>query len=266
MLAKERQSAMREIIRRDGRATIADLARRFDVTTETVRRDLSLLSQKEPIRRIHGGAVLLPPVLHEYDLEERKLSFPNEKRAIGALAASLLSDGDSVAIGEGSTTAAVAEAIFGRKDLLVTTCSLEIASLLHRKIKRGDFTGTVVMLGGVVEPRIGCVIGGDCFAMLDRMYFNKAFFGATAISERGVLLWDNAEAQFTSRLLSHAETRVCVAESEKFGKNSYFLHSEFGEIDRIVTDATVPIPEPILRAIKQAGAELSFAALPDKTI
>ena len=96
MLAKERQSAMREIIRRDGRATIADLARRFNVTTETVRRDLSLLSQKEPIRRIHGGAVLLPPVQHEFDLEERKMSFPNEKRAIGALAAGLLSDGDSV--------------------------------------------------------------------------------------------------------------------------------------------------------------------------
>lgn len=266
MLAKERQSAMREIIRRDGRATIADLARRFNVTTETVRRDLSLLSQKEPIRRIHGGAVLLPPVLHEYDLEERKLSFPNEKRAIGALAAGLLSDGDSVAIGEGSAAEAFAESIFGKKDLLITTCSLDIASVLRRKIKRGDFSGSIVMLGGTVDPRFGCVIGGDCFAMLDRMYFNKVFFGATAISERGVLLWDNAEAQFTSRLLSHAETRVCLAESDKFGKNSYFLHSEFGEIDRIVTDATVPIPEPILRAIRQAGTELSVAVVPGKPL
>ena len=266
MLAKERQSAMREIIRRDGRATIGELARHFDVTTETVRRDLSLLSQKEPIRRIHGGAVLLPPVQHAFDLEERKLTFPNEKRAIGVLATGFLSDGDSVAIGGGSTTAAFAEAIFGKKDLLITTCSLEIASLLHRKIKRGDFAGTVVMLGGAVDPRIGCVIGGDCFAMLDRMYFNKAFFGATAISERGVLLWDNAEAQFTSRLLSHAETRICLAESSKFGKNSYFLHSEFGEIDRIVTDATVPIPNPILRAIKQAGTDLSIASLPGETV
>ena len=266
MLAKERQSAMREIIRRDGRATIGDLARHFDVTTETVRRDLSLLSQKEPIRRIHGGAVLLPPVRHEFDHEERKLSFPNEKRAIGVLATEFLSDGDSVAISEGTTTEAFAEAIFGKKDLLITTCSLEIASVLHRKIKRGDFSGTVVMLGGTVDPKFGCVIGGDCFAMLDRMYFNKVFFGATAISERGILLWDNAEAQFTARLLSHAETRICLAESEKFGKNSYFLHAEFGEIDRIVTDATVPIPEPILRAIKQAGTELSVASLPGDTI
>ena len=114
MLAKERQNAMLEIVRRDGRATIADLARTFDVTTETVRRALSLHSKSEPIRRVHGGAVLLPPVRHEYDLEERKLCFPNEKRAIGVLAAGLLSDGDAIAIDEGSATEAFAEAIFGK--------------------------------------------------------------------------------------------------------------------------------------------------------
>lgn len=263
MPAKQRQDEMREIIRRNGRATIADLARRFGVTTETVRRDLSILSQKEPIRRIHGGAVLLPPVLHERDYEERKLSFRQEKQAIGALAAASLSDGDAVAIDEGSATEAFAEAIFGKKDLLIATCSLEIASVLHRKIKRGDFSGSVVMLGGTVDPKLGCVIGGDCFVMLDRMHFNKAFFGATAVSEDGVLFWDNAAAQFTARLLSRAETRVCLAESEKFGKNSFFLCADFHTVDRIITDAAVPIPDPIVRAVRQAGAELSVAALSD---
>ena len=262
MLAKERQNAMLEIIRRDGRATITELARTFDVTTETVRRDLSLLSQKEPIRRVHGGVVLLPPVRHEYDLEERKLCFPNEKRAIGALAASLLSDGDAVAIDEGSATEAFAEAIFGRKDLLITTCSPEIAMVLHRKIKRGDFTGTVIMLGGTLNARNGCVIEGDCIPMLDRLYFNKAFAGATAVSEKGVFLWNNLEAEFTSRLFSHSEMRIVLAESDKFGKNSFFLYSEFNGVDRVVTDSTIPIPEPVVRALEQAGTELSIARLP----
>ena len=265
MLAKERQNAMLEIVRRDGRATIADLAQTFDVTTETVRRDLSLLSQKEPIRRVHGGVVLLPPVRHEFDLEERKLCFPNEKRAIGALAASLLSDGDAIVIDEGSTTEAFAEAIFGKKDLVITTCSPEIAMVLHRKIKRGDFTGTIIMLGGTLNARNGCVIQGDCAPMLDRLYFNKAFSGATAVSEKGVFLWNNLEAEFTSRLFSHSETRIVLAESDKFGKNSFFLYSEFGGIDCLVTDATIPIPEPIARAIKEAGTELSIARLPDAT-
>lgn len=265
MLAKERQNAMLEIVRRDGRAAIADLARTFDVTTETVRRDLSLLSQNEPIRRVHGGVVLLPPVRHEYDLEERRLCFPNEKRAIGVFAASLLSDGDAVAIDEGTATEAFAEAIFGKKDLLITTCSPEIAMILHRKIKRGDFTGTVVMLGGTLNSRNGCVMESDCIPMLDRLYFNKVFAGATAVSEKGVFLWNNLEAAFTARLFSHSETRIVLAESDKFGKNSFFLYSEFGGIDRLVTDATIPIPEPIARAIKEAGTELSIARLPDAT-
>ena len=134
--------------------------------------------------------------------------------------------------------------------------------VLHRKIKRGDFTGTVIMLGGTLNARNGCVIEGDCIPMLDRLYFNKVFSGATAVSEKGVFLWNNLEAEFTTRLFAHAETRIVLAESDKFGKNSFFLYSEFSGVDRLVTDATIPIPEAIVRAMKQAGTELSVARLP----
>ena len=89
-----------------------------------------------------------------------------------------------------------------------------------------------------------------------------AFFGATAVSEEGALFWSTAMAQFTRSVLARAEKRICLAESDKFGKTSFCLCAGFGMIDRIITDDTHPIPDSIIRAIRQSGTDLSIAALP----
>ena len=262
MLAKTRQDGMREIILRNGRATITELAEKFNVTTETVRRDLTVLSAKSPIRRVHGGAVLLPPILEDRDYEIRRITAPEEKRQIGLLAADSISSGDIVYIDEGSVTEAFAEAIVGLENLKIVTPSIQIAAVIQRKLKRGDLSGTLIQLGGVIEPTTGAVHSGDCFDQISRMNFTAAFFGATAVSEEGALFWSTAMAQFTRSVLARAEKRICLAESDKFGKTSFCLCAGFGMIDRIITDDTHPIPDSIIRAIRQSGTDLSIAALP----
>ena len=261
MLAKTRQDEMREIILRNGRATITELAETFHVTTETVRRDLTVLSSCAPIRRVHGGAVLLPPILEDRDYEIRRITAPEEKRQIGILAAGSLSSGDIVYIDEGSVTEAFAEAIVGLQNLKIVTCSIQIAAAIQRKLKRGEISGTLIQLGGVVEPMSGAVHSGDCFDQISRMNYTSAFFGATAVSQEGALFWSTAMAQFTRCALARAEKRICLAESDKFGKTSFCLCAGFDMIDRIITDDTHPIPDPIIRTLRQNGTDLSIAAL-----
>lgn len=124
-----RQSAILREVTARGSCAVADLARRLEVSGETIRRDIKRLASEGLLRKVHGGA-MLPASLHEDSFQQRMGANAEAKQAIARAAAAHVADGDTLAFDTGTTTAYVARALAGRRDLLVVTNSLDIAGTL----------------------------------------------------------------------------------------------------------------------------------------
>ena len=161
MYAEERQQAMAQQVAQQGRLSVAQLARAFDVTTETVRRDLTMLEQHGLVRRVHGGAIPARSLaVIESALVEREKANTDAKDAIAAAAVALLPPaGGTVVLDAGSTTARLAAAIPHDLALTVFTNSVPVASRL------GALENVELhLLPGRVRPTTQAAVGSDTVA------------------------------------------------------------------------------------------------------
>ena len=148
-----RQSEILNIARASGRVMVEDLARRFEVSAQTIRKDLNDLCDQRSLTRIHGGAIIASGV-ENLAYEARRFVAAEEKKAIGAAAAALIPNGCSLFINIGTTTEEVASALTSHEDLLVITNNLNVAMLLYRHPRI-----EVIVAGGAVRRADGAVIG-----------------------------------------------------------------------------------------------------------
>src|SRR4029079_8772664 len=125
-----RQTEILNIARASGRVLVEDLARRFEVSAQTIRKDLNDLCEQRALTRIHGGAMIASGV-ENLAYEARRFVAADEKKAIGAAAAALIPNGCSLFINIGTTTEEVASALTSHEDLLVITNNLNVAMLLY---------------------------------------------------------------------------------------------------------------------------------------
>jgi hypothetical protein len=142
-----RQSEILNIARAFGRVMVEDLARRFEVSAQTIRKDLNDLCDHRSLTRIHGGAIIASGV-ENLAYEARRFVAADEKKAIGAAAAALIPNGCSLFINIGTTTEEVASALTSHEDLLVITNNLNVAMLLYRHPRI-----EVIVAGGAVRSR-----------------------------------------------------------------------------------------------------------------
>ena len=129
MNLNERQSKIMGLARTEGRVMVDNLASRFEVTTQTVRRDLNELAQNGLLSRVHGGAMLATSV-NNIDYQERRALSLEAKRVIGAHAAAMIPDGCSLFLNIGTTTEQVAHALRERSDLIVVTNNINAVNIL----------------------------------------------------------------------------------------------------------------------------------------
>ena len=148
MLAEQRQSEIREIIRREGKAYISELATQYGVSSETIRRDLFTLATSGKIKKVHGGAIAVGQPQREESYALRKNKNSERKKKIGALAATLVCDGDMIGIDQGASAEAFAEALRGFRNLKIFTGSLGVAQILMHKLLDGELEREVILLGG----------------------------------------------------------------------------------------------------------------------
>ena len=155
MTIPRRQSEIVKLARSLGRVTVDDLARRFEVSAQTIRKDLNDLCESQALTRVHGGAVVASGV-ENLAYAARRFVAAAEKRAIGAAAAALVPNGCSLFINIGTTTEEVARALSSHEGLLVITNNLNVAMLLypHPRIE-------VIVAGGTVRRADGAVVGQD---------------------------------------------------------------------------------------------------------
>jgi DeoR family fructose operon transcriptional repressor len=234
---EERQQAITALVQARGRASVAELAETYAVTTETVRRDLAVLDKAGLVRRVHGGAV---PVraLHvvEPGVAERESTRASFKDAIAAAAIDLLpQSGASVLFDAGTTTARIAALLPPTRDLTAITNSVPIAARLATQP-----SVTLHMLGGRVRGLTQAAVGEPVLRTLDTMRVDVAFIGTNGITVgHGLSTPDADEAAVKRAMVCSANYVVVVADSSKIGREEFLSFAPIDRVDTLVTDAEI---------------------------
>ncbi|MGZ8804230.1 MAG: DeoR/GlpR family DNA-binding transcription regulator [Microbacterium sp.] len=261
MYAMERQELIERLLLDEGRVSVIDLARRFEVTTETVRRDLDQLERIGALRRVHGGAVTRDrDSTAEPTLAERSHVRSDAKAAIARRALELIGHGfrGSLYLDAGTTTEAVAAQLGDR--LVVTGGQAEIVThaMTLANTLAGAPDGDLTVIGGRVRTTTAAAVGADTVRAIERLRPDIAFLGTNGISATfGLSTPDPDEAAVKSAIVRAARRVVVVADAEKLGRELLVSFAPLDAIDVLVTDAP-PGPE-LADALSDADVEVWLA-------
>jgi DeoR/GlpR family transcriptional regulator of sugar metabolism len=234
MLPEERRRAILHYVRRSGSMDVTALSQRVRTSAATIRRDLRLLEQRGDLQRTHGGAVPSSPgTSYEPVYQEKLRQNAAAKRAIARHAATLVRDGDVIALDAGSTTFGLVPHLRALRNVTVVTTDLKIAVAL------ADGSAVeVIVVGGRVRPNLFSTVGPTAEASLEGLHANIAFLGADGIDpEAGVTNANLDEAATKRRMLGTSLRTVLLADHTKFGKVSLARVCDVDAFEAIVTDA-----------------------------
>jgi DeoR family fructose operon transcriptional repressor len=255
MYAEERQQAIASLVIANGRASVAELAQTYDVTTETVRRDLAVLDRAGVLRRVHGGAVPARSLhLVEAGVGERETTRAEHKDAIAVAAAEFLPpSGASVLLDAGTTTARIANHLPSDREFVVVTNSVPIAARVAAVP-----TVTLQLLGGRVRGLTQAAVGEQPLQVLDTLRVDIAFMGTNGISiGHGLSTPDSEEAAVKRAMVKAANFVVVVADSSKVGREDFVSFAAVSSIDTLITDAE--IDEASRTELIEQGVEVVIA-------
>ena len=239
MLTAQRHQIIRDALARDGKVVSGDLARRFDLSEDTVRRDLRTLAAEGACRRVYGGAV----APESGPLALRHDRHAGEKAALARAAVGVLERGQSLLIDAGSTNSAIAAALPEGLGLTVLTNAPDIAA---RLAGRRDLR--LVVLGGVLDPDTGACTGPQTLAGLAEVRADWLFLGGCGVSaEAGVTAFDPHEAEVKRAMVAVSDRVLVAATADKLGTAAPFpvLPSELVSV--LVTQGP---PGPLGRAVR----------------
>jgi DeoR family fructose operon transcriptional repressor len=255
MYAEERQQAIASLVIGQGRASVAELAQAYDVTTETVRRDLAVLDKAGVLRRVHGGAVPARALhLVEAGVGERETTRAEYKDAIAAAAAEFFPPGGAtVLLDAGTTTARIAALLPTDRELVVVTNSVPVAARLAAVP-----SVSLQLLGGRVRGLTQAAVGEQTLRVLDTMRVDIAFIGTNAISVRhGLSTPDSDEAAVKRAMVEAANYVVVAADSSKIGREDFVSFAPIAIVDTLITDSEIGSADR--ERLTQSGVEVVVA-------
>jgi DeoR/GlpR family transcriptional regulator of sugar metabolism len=245
--AQRRQEILRAV--QSGSAHVSDLAQSFGVSEMTVRRDLRELARDGKLERVRGGAV---NASGEPPFEETVVERFEAKDRIGAAAAALIRDDETVMIDIGTTTLQAAHHLHGRPITVVTTSLAVYEELVP------DRAIELLLPGGIVRRNYRSLVGVLAEDSLRQLKADVLFLGTSAVDER-LAVWDSTmvEVPIKRAMIEAAERVVLLADAEKFAMSGNVRVCEADAIDHIVTDAA--LPAAARAAIDDAGIEVTVA-------
>jgi DeoR family glycerol-3-phosphate regulon repressor len=251
MHLSQRQTRILARARSLGRVEVEALAAEFDVTTQTIRRDLNELSLSGLLARVHGGAVLAR--VANVDYAERRAVATEGKRAIGHRAARMIPDGCSVIINIGTTTEEVARALADRRDLVVVTNNLNVVGILS-----GTPGKEIIITGGVVRQSDGAIVGDEAVEFIRKFKADFAIIGASALDEDGAIMdYDLREVAVARAIVANARRTVLVCDRMKFERSAPARICDVSDLHAFVTDAAPP--RAFAEACARAGVQVAIA-------
>src|SRR5947209_13937171 len=252
MQQPERLGAILERLSADGTISVVALAKSFDVSPATIRRDLRLLESQRLLGRTHGGAVP-QGVLYELPLRYKSARQHEEKLRIAREAASRVLDGWAVGLTGGTTTSEVARALVERQRLTVVTNALNIASELAVRPNL-----KLVVTGGVARAESYELVGPIAEASLEGLNLDIVFLGVDGISSAaGLTTHHEIEAGTNRALLERARQVIVVADSSKIGKNAFARICLLRDVDELITDGEADPDD--LAALRESGLRVTTA-------
>lgn len=246
-----RQTQILTLARQNGNVLVDDLAARFEVTPQTIRKDLNDLCDNRLLARTHGGAMLSSGVQNMAYDSRRQLA-TTEKQSIGQLAAKLIPNNCSLFINIGTTTEEVARALVHHEGLLVITNNIHVATILmhHPRID-------VVIVGGMLRKSDGGIIGEQAIDMISTFKVDHAVMGVSAIDDDGALLdFDYREVRAAQAIMQNSRSVILVSDSMKFSRSAPVRIGHLSQVDVFVTD--LPPPEPIVELCKNEGVQIEI--------
>jgi DeoR family glycerol-3-phosphate regulon repressor len=252
-MLSERQMEILNLARAQRRVSVDELAEKFSVTSQTIRRELNDLCQRQMLQRVHGGAVMLSGI-ENVSYDSRRVLAPEAKRRIGVKTASLIPGNCALFINIGTTTEQVAHALTSHVGLVAITNNINVANIL-----RPAHGIEVIVAGGVVRRSDGGIVGEATVDFINQFKVDYAVIGASAIDPQDgtILDYDYREVWVSQAIMRNARQVILVADAMKFRRSAPMRIGHFSQINVFVTDED--LPQPLARIAAESGVQVEIA-------
>ncbi len=256
MRPADRRRKILERVEHSARVTVDELAENLDISRETVRRDLALLSEQGLLRKIHGGATAAPATQTAFEspLDERRATQRLEKIRIGRRAAKLFQPGDSLLINCGTTTIFFAEELARHGPFTIITNATPVAAEMWKAPKRGP----IHLMGGGYFGDAFATLGAQVVEQIQKIHADHAVLAVGSISASGTIMDYSVDEAYVARAMAESARSVTVlADSSKLNRNALLQICGPEKIDRLVTEK--PVDAALESILKLAGVEIIVA-------
>ena len=232
MLAIERRNAILAKLATDGKVIVSDLSVEFNVTEETIRRDLEKLDKEGLAKKTYGGAIVLETHGADLPFNVRKRVNANLKENIAQKIADLISDGDSIILDSSTTAISVTKYIKNRENLTLITNSVEI--LLELSDKSG---WKILSTGGKLKNGSLALVGASAEQMIRDYHVHIAVCSSKGIDmNMGISDSNEEDASMKKAIFSSADRKILAIDSTKFNRRSFVKVFSVSDVDTVVTD------------------------------
>ena len=232
MLAVERKNSILGLLQSDGRVVVSELAEKFDVSEETIRRDLEKLERDGLVQKSYGGAVLNENAQSDMPLAVRKRTNVIGKQKIAELVSRYVPDNSSIMLDSSSTALFIAKRIKDRKNMVVITNSLEILVELKDRKEWKIFSS-----GGQLGEDSLALVGSQADKMISSFHVDSAIISCKGFDiNKGFTDSNDMHASTKRTMLENCEKRVLAVDSSKFNRIAFNVVGTLSDIDVLVTD------------------------------
>ncbi|MCE5344403.1 MAG: DeoR/GlpR family DNA-binding transcription regulator [Eubacteriales bacterium] len=232
LFAEERHAQILLLLQEKTKIHVPALCNTFSVSPATIRNDLRELERKGKLKRTHGGAIPMEKATFEPTTSAKNVENIDVKQRLAAYAATLIEEGDTIALDAGTTMLELAKCLCDRKALTVLTNDIRIATYLEQ-----NSMVTIILIGGILRHGLDCTVGPIAISSISALNVDKAFIGANAFSvEKGFTTPDINQAEVKKALIRCASERIVLCDSSKFGRISFVDFASISDIDRLITD------------------------------
>ena len=234
-ILSQRQNLILALARETGRVDVDGLSTKFEVSPQTIRKDLNVLCDRQLLQRVHGGAIVGSGI-ENVSYDARRMLAPEPKKSIGKKAAELIPDSSSLLLNIGTTTEQVAHSLCDHRGLLVITNNINAVDIMK------DYLGIeMIIAGGQVRLSDGGIVGVAAVDFINQFKVDYAVIGVSAIDEDGSLLdYDFREVRVAQAIIENARHVILVADTMKLERSAPIRIGHVSQISTIVTDTKMP--------------------------
>lgn len=231
MLGLERRQKIMDLLHRDNKVYVSELARQFNVTEETIRRDLEKLEKQELLHRSYGGAILSKSTGEDLSYNKRSSLNSESKQSIASKAYDLINDGDTIMVDSSTTCQMLLQRLKGHRRITVITNSIR----LMNDFINSDFT--MICTGGTLRTNSCSLTGSLTCTALSHYFVDYALISCKGlVRESGIMESNESESDVKRLMIQQARHAILLVDHSKFDKPAFVQCDDFSHISYLVTD------------------------------